>query len=43
VPVLIFARGARPREGAAVGVAGGVLDISHIPALHGAFGLLATA
>jgi PAS domain S-box-containing protein len=42
VPVLIFARGARPEGAEAVGVAGGVLDISHVPALQGPFGLLAT-
>lgn len=40
VPVLIFARGARPGEGSDVGVAGGVLDISHVPALQGPWGLL---
>jgi hypothetical protein len=40
VPVIIFARGARPEEAKEVGVAGGVLDISHVPALQGRFGLL---
>jgi hypothetical protein len=40
VPVIIFARGARPEGAERVGVAGGVLDISHVPALQGRFGLL---
>lgn len=40
VPVIIFARGALPQGAKAVGVAGGVLDISHVPALQGPFGLL---
>ena len=39
VPVIVFARGARP-PGAEIGVAGGVLDIRHIPALQGPFGVL---
>jgi hypothetical protein len=42
VPVIIFARGARPEGAGSVGVAGGVLDISHVPALQGPFGLLST-
>ncbi|MCB9932911.1 MAG: PAS domain-containing protein [Planctomycetes bacterium] len=40
VPVLIFARGAQPPGYEQVGVAGAVLDISHVPALWGASGLL---
>jgi hypothetical protein len=43
VPVIIFARGARPEGANRVGVAGGVLDISHVPALQGHFGLLEAA
>lgn len=39
-PVLIFARGAQPPGSSAIGAAGGVLDIRHIPALHGKFKLL---
>ncbi|MCB9893700.1 MAG: PAS domain-containing protein [Planctomycetes bacterium] len=39
-PVLIFARGAQPEGLDAVGVAGGVLDIRHIPAFQGKSGLL---
>jgi hypothetical protein len=42
VPVIIFARGAKPEGAGSVGVAGGVLDISHVPALQGPFGLLST-
>jgi hypothetical protein len=39
-PVLILGRGAQPEGAAEVGVAGGVLDIRHVPALQGKFGLL---
>jgi hypothetical protein len=42
VQVIIFARGAKPEGAARIGVAGGVLDISHVPALQGPFRLLAT-
>ena len=38
-PVLIFQHGARPEETSAWGIAGGILDISHVPALQGAPGV----
>ena len=40
VTVLAFNRGAQPEGSRQVGVAGGVLDISHVPALHGTFAVL---
>lgn len=40
IPVLIFARGAKPSDDSPVGVAGGVLDISHVAALQGPPGLI---
>lgn len=40
VPVLIFARGARPPGFKETGVVGATLDISHIPALWGPFSVL---
>ena len=42
VPVIIFARGAKPEGATKVGVCGGVLDISDVPALQGPFGLVKT-
>jgi hypothetical protein len=40
VPVLVFAIGAKPPGSDKVMISGGVLNISHIPALQGDFKLL---
>src|SRR5690606_30473800 len=39
-PVLVFLRGVTPPDMKTRGVVGGVLDITHATALHGAYGIL---